>query len=49
MQRQWEDEEMLAAGVERLASVIRRMQGEEGAMDDYDIKMRVAEEPKDFW
>lgn len=47
---QWEDEDMLATGIERLASVIRSMQSEGGATDDYDIKMRLAdEESKDFW
>jgi hypothetical protein len=46
---QWEDEEMLAVGIERLARVIRRMQGEADTMSDYDIKMQVTDSAKEFW
>jgi hypothetical protein len=40
---------MLAVGIERLARVIRRMQGEADTMSDYDIKMQVTDSAKEFW
>ena len=46
---QWEDEDALFEGIERLAAVIRTMQHEQNTTGSYKIRLQVEQEAKNLW
>lgn len=46
---QWEEEDALTEGIERLATVIKTLQHEQNTTGSYKIRLQVEQEAKDFW
>lgn len=46
---QWEDEDALIEGIERLATVIKTMQHEQNTTGSYKIRLQVEQEAQNFW